>query len=157
MLHSKQFKTTIRFSEGRWGSQKNRTQKKESQERKESHLVEVPMLLKESFGHGVSYCESCLLHRATARVFSQRIYFGVRIEENLLANQTVMRHAAHLPSFKNQQMCNFFCRLLIFRRLKNGMHPEVNSLKMMKGYLPTQWSVRGKFADNHKNLRLRCA
>ena len=137
MLHSKQFKTTIRFSEGRWGSQKNRTQKKESQERKESHLVEVPMLLKESFGHGVSYCESCLLHRESC-YNSQRIYFGVRIEENLLANQTVMRHAAHLPSFKNQQMCNFFCRLLIFRRLKNGMHPEVNSLKMMKGYLPTQ-------------------
>ena len=66
------------------------------------------MLLKESFGHGVSYCESCLLHRATARVFSQRIYFGVRIEENLLANQTVMRHAAHLPSFKTSKCAAAF-------------------------------------------------
>ena len=39
MLRSKRFKTTIRFSESRGG-----------------------MLLKESYGDGSSYCESCLLH-----------------------------------------------------------------------------------------------
>ena len=137
MLHSKQFKTTIRFSEGRWGSQKNRTQKKESQERKESHRIELPMLLKESYGHGVSYCESCLLHRVSC-YNSQRIYFGVRIEENLIANQTVMRHAAHLLVFKRGQMCSCFCRLLIFSGLKSRVHTEVNSLKMIEGYLSTQ-------------------
>ena len=62
MLRSKQFKTTIRFSEGWWGSKKighNRM----SQERKESHRVEVPMLLKESYW--LSYCASCLLHRVS--------------------------------------------------------------------------------------------
>ena len=101
MLRSKQFKTTIRFSEGRWG-------------------------------------ESCLLHRATARAFSQRIYFGVRMEENSLANQTVMRHAAHLLVFKRGQMCSCFCRLLIFSGLKSRVHTEVNSLKMIEGYLSTQ-------------------
>ena len=62
MLRSKQFKTTIRFSEKRWGSQKI-GHKRMSQERKESHRVEVPMFLKESYGYGLSYCESCLLHR----------------------------------------------------------------------------------------------
>ena len=36
-----------------------------SQERKESHRIEVPMLLKESYGYGLSYCESCLLHRVS--------------------------------------------------------------------------------------------
>ena len=65
------------------------------------------MLLKESYGHGVSYCESCLLHRVSC-YNSQRIYFGVRIEENLLANQTVMRHAAHLPSFKTSKCAAAF-------------------------------------------------
>ena len=79
-----------------------------SQERKESHRVEVPMLLKESFVYGLSYCESCLSHRATARAFSQRIYFGVRIEKNLLANQAVMRHAAHLPSFRTSKCAAAF-------------------------------------------------
>ena len=82
--------------------------------------------------------ESCLLHRATARAFSQRIYFGVHVGKNSPANQTVMRHAAHLPSFKNQQMCSCFCRLLIFRELKNGARTEVNSLKIIKGYLSMQ-------------------
>ena len=59
MLRSKQFKTTIRFSEGRLDSKKI-GHKRMSQERKESHRVELPMLLKESYGYGLSYCESCL-------------------------------------------------------------------------------------------------
>ena len=67
------------------------------------------MLLKESYGHGVSYCDPCLLHRVSYyKGLSQRIYFGVRIEENLLANQTVMRYAAHLPSFKTSKCVAIF-------------------------------------------------
>ena len=46
--------------------------------------------------------------KVKATLHSQRIYFGVRREENLLVNQVVMRHAAHLPSFKTSKCATAF-------------------------------------------------
>ena len=50
-------------------------------------------------------------------------------KENLPVNQVVIKSAAHLLSFEAGLMCSNFCRPLIFNRLKNRVHPEVNSLK----------------------------
>ena len=83
MLPRKQFKTTIRFSEKRWwcgGGPKKIGHKRMSQERKESHRIEVPMLLKESYW--LSYRESCLLHRVSYYKGLRRMRPATKRSEN---------------------------------------------------------------------------
>ena len=53
-----------------------------SQERKESHQVEVPMLLKESYGYGLIYCESCLLHRVNYYKGLRRMRLAMKRSES---------------------------------------------------------------------------
>ena len=46
--------------------------------------------------------------KVKATPYFQRIYFGVRRGENQFVNQIVMRHAAHLPSFKTSKCATVF-------------------------------------------------
>ena len=54
-------------------------------------------------------------------------------KKNIFVNQAIAKCTAHLPSFEIGQMCSMICRLLIFKRLKKRVHPEVNSLKWLSG------------------------
>ena len=46
--------------------------------------------------------------KVKAASYFQRIYLGVRRGENHLVDQVVMRHAAHLPSFKTSKCATAF-------------------------------------------------
>ena len=59
-------------------------------------------------------------------------------KKNIPVNQIVTKRTAHPPSFETCQMCGSVYKLLIFKRLKNRVHPEVNSVKMT-----LRWLYRG--------------
>ena len=65
---------------------------------------------------------------------------GCTGKENLPVNQMVAKCTAHSLSFETGLMCSSFCRPLIFNRLKNRVHPEVNSLKQLSVYPYRGWA-----------------
>lgn len=69
--------------------------------------------------------------RRAIRMHFERIYFVVHRKENILVNQAIAKCTAHPPPFETGQMCSFICIPLIFKRLKEKVHPEVNSLKRL--------------------------
>lgn len=83
----------------------------------------------------------------------ERIYFVVHRKENILVNQAIAKCTAHPPPFETGQMCSLICIPLIFKRLKEKVHPEVNSLKRLSSacieserplLLRKEWGNAGK-------------
>ena len=60
----------------------------------------------------LTFCEMIIRKSTPVKVkatsYFHRIYFGVRRGENHLEDQVVMRHAAHLPSFKTSKCATTF-------------------------------------------------